>query len=85
MRQLDQILLLLTGLILFFTLMLMIVSFKLSSDGQTFQIMGNVLSGLVGALLMRVKTDNSSPDPPAGMLVKSTTTAETIPAPGDTK
>lgn len=72
MPKLDPVLVLLTGLIVFFSGMLLFIAFRLNSDGQTFQVVGNLLSGFAGALLMRVKTD-TAPDPGT---VKSTVTVE---------
>lgn len=66
MTKLDPVLLLLTGLIVFFAIILVGLAKFLSDDGQTFQVVGNVLSGFVGALLMRVKTDTGIADPGPG-------------------
>lgn len=87
MRDLDPVLKLLTGLIVFFTIALIGIAVVLKDDGQTFQVMGNVLSGFVGALLMRVKTD-TSPDVKPGTqretvtVEKQATPPVATPAPG---
>ena len=46
---------LLTGLMVFFTGVVLWISIYQKEDGQTFQVMGNMLSGFGGALLMSIK------------------------------
>lgn len=84
MKDLDPVLKLLTGLIVFFAVVVILLAKFLSDDGQTFQVMGNVLSGFVGALLMRVKTD-TGPDPAPPGTSKKTVTVEQASSPPEGK
>ena len=61
MKGLDPVVRLLAGLLVFFTLVLIVTDWFFKSEGQVFQVFSNALSGIVGALLMRVKPDTPSP------------------------
>lgn len=54
---LEPVIKLLAGLIVFCLLLMVIVSKWSPNDGQTFQVIGNLLSGFAGALMMRIKPD----------------------------
>ncbi len=54
-EKIEPILLLLTGLIIFFACMLVFVEKFFASDGQVFQVISNILSGIAGAFIMRIK------------------------------
>lgn len=53
--KIEPIVILMTGLVLTFTILLIFVAKTMSSDGQTFQIIAGLVTGFSGALLMRVK------------------------------
>lgn len=85
--RVEPIVLLLVGLVLFFTLVLIGIAVFLSSDGQTFQVIANLVAGFSGALLMRVKPRGSPQDPPDPLpasihrTVESRTESQTLPPP----
>ena len=72
MKGLDPVVRLLAGLLVFFTLVLIVTDWFFKSEGQVFQVFSNALSGIVGALLMRVKPD--SPAPPGTHTVSASVT-----------
>ena len=55
MPRLEPVIMLLTGLVVFFSLLLIGVAVWMSMDGQTFQVISGLVTGFAGALLMRVK------------------------------
>ena len=57
--QVEPLQWLLTGLMVFFTGVVLWISIYQKEDGQTFQVMGNMLSGFGGALLMSIKGPGS--------------------------
>lgn len=63
MKGLDPVVRLLAGLLVFFTLVLIITDWFFKSEGQVFQVFSNALSGVVGALLMRVKAEETPQRP----------------------
>lgn len=53
-NKIDPVLFLLTSLVLIFAGALIVVSKISPNDGQTFQILSNLVTGFSGALLMRI-------------------------------
>lgn len=53
-NRVDSVVLLLTGLVICFVVVLLWVAVYLKSDGQTFQIISGLVTGFSGALLMRI-------------------------------
>ena len=51
MKQLDPVLLLLAAMMIFFTAALFICAVLLKTDGQTFQVISSLLTGISGAFL----------------------------------
>ena len=81
-NRLDSVLLLLTGLVILFVALLMTCAKFIPNDGQTFQVISNLLSAAMGALLMRVKhqAGDSTPDtPPPNLLTPPTPPTEVKP------
>lgn len=80
-NRIEPIVLLLVGLVLFFTCILVWVAKFMSSDGQTFQIIAGLVTGFSGALLMRVKPkstpEDNVPMPPNPARVTTRETKET--------
>lgn len=74
MKGLDPVVRLLAGLLVFFTLVLIITDWFFKSEGQVFQVFSNALSGVVGALLMRVKAEEHPKDPPGTHTVSASIT-----------
>lgn len=70
----EPVLLLLAGLMIFFTATLFACEHFFNNDGQVFQVMSGLLTGISGAFLMRIKPrgPNAIPDP------DNTTTASTV-------
>ena len=66
MKGIDPILLLLATLMIFFTAMLFICAVWLKTDGQTFQVVSSLLTGISGAFLGRIMPKKSEvvDDPP---------------------
>ena len=63
-KQIDAVVYLLTFLVIFFTVLLLVCAQFLTSDGQTFQVISGALTGVLGALLMRVKPqEHKEPSP----------------------
>ncbi|HKS75107.1 MAG TPA: hypothetical protein VJQ82_18005 [Terriglobales bacterium] len=60
MHRFEPVLLLLSGLVIFFTACLFASEHFFKDDGQMFQVVSNLLSGFGGALLMRVKPASKS-------------------------
>jgi len=63
MKQLDPLIKMLVGLIVFFALVVMWCAHNLKSDGQTFQVMSGAFSAFVGALLMWIKGQTAGQGP----------------------
>jgi hypothetical protein len=59
--KVEWIILLLFIAIVFFTLAVFMAEVFFQSDGQLFQLLANILSGFVGALMMRVKPRDLAP------------------------
>lgn len=85
-NRLDAVVILLTGLVMFFSGVLIWIAVYLKSDGQTFQIIASLVTGFSGALLMRIKPRGSKdgddivlPGPPSRLTVNENkqTIAET--------
>jgi hypothetical protein len=62
--KVEPIVLLLFGAMVFFTVCLFIAEKWFGTDGQLFQVISGLLTGIAGAFLMRVKP-NTSDKPPA--------------------
>lgn len=60
--KLDHTLLLMVGLMVFFTGCLFGVMTFWKDDGQMFQVMSNVLSGVAGAFLRHITSDGKKKD-----------------------
>lgn len=60
-KNIEPIVFLLFGGIIFFTLLLVAISKWSPNDGQTFQVVSGLLTGFAGAFMMRVKPP-SNPD-----------------------
>jgi hypothetical protein len=75
----DPVLLILLFATFVFTGLLLFVSFRQPTDGQTFQVMSGLATGFAGAVLARVKPQaHTEPLPePTEIHVKKTTTTET--------
>lgn len=59
--KIDGALLILAGGIGIFSGLVLFCALRLKEDGQTFQVFSNILSGFVGALLLKIKgTDTKS-------------------------
>ncbi len=58
----EPIIKLLSALIIFFTVVLIFCEHFFPADGQVFQVFCGVLTGLVGALMIRVKPPHSEGD-----------------------
>lgn len=54
-KNIEPIVFLLFGGIIFFTLLLVAISKWSPNDGQTFQVVSGLLTGFAGAFMMRVK------------------------------
>lgn len=54
-EKIEPIILVLCGMAIFFTLAIFLGEKWFNNDAQLFQVFSNVLSGVVGAILMRVK------------------------------
>jgi hypothetical protein len=61
-ESVEPIIYVLVGLIVFFAVALVYCEHQFPQDGQVFQVFSNVLSGVSGALMMRVKPSNSGAD-----------------------
>lgn len=82
---LDPLLLLLVGMMVFFALLTLLVAWKLSSDGQTFQVMSGCLLtvlGYFGGLIKgRMEKDPTIPVAPGTTITtveKQSTPAEPL-------
>jgi len=60
--KIEPIIIVLCGLILFFTLTIIYTAHMFKDDGQLFQVFSNSLAGVTGALLMRVKPSKTTDD-----------------------
>lgn len=64
-NRLESLDLLLSTLVVFFTILLLLCSKFFPNDGQTFQVISGLLTGFAGALLMRIKGGkHDDPTPP---------------------
>lgn len=76
-EPIEPVLLMLCGMIVFFTLLLFASEKFFGTDGQIFQVVANLLSGFGGALLMRVKPrNNETGDPPTTAQITTKTTVQ---------
>lgn len=57
----ESVLLLLAGLMIFFTVVLIGCEIKFKDDGQVFQVISGLLTGISGAFLMRIKPRANAP------------------------
>lgn len=57
----EPIIWLLSGLLIFFSGILILCDVKLANDGQVFQVFAGIVSNITGALFMRVKPAKSTP------------------------
>lgn len=75
-EKIEPVLLLLVGVMLFFVLTLFLAEYWFQSDSQLFQVMAQLLSGIAGAFMGRIKpgktmgTDVSSSGKDATVIVK---------------
>lgn len=71
--KLEPIMVILVGLMVFYTLTLFLAEWKFQTDAVFFQATSNILSGIVGAFLARIKgpTEHSSgiEDPKSSLTV----------------
>jgi hypothetical protein len=77
MRKIDPNLYLLTGLVIFFSFLLLWVEYVFHDDGQVFQVFSNLLSGVGGALLLAIKGHVSSINTSGGDAVVTGSIQET--------
>lgn len=81
-EPLEPVLILLSGLMIFFTAMIFVAEHFFASDGQIFQVISGLLTGISGAFLMRIKPRGpATPDDPHNTVVSSTTQTVSIPPP----
>ncbi len=82
--KIEPITLLLLFTMMFYTVALFVAEFRFQSDAVFFQVISNILSGIVGAFLMRTKPAGSPSPPENASTVQATTTVQetktTIPA-----
>ena len=64
MKNLDPAIRMLAMLLVFFTLVLFYAEHFFHGDGQLFQVVSNLLSGVAGALLMGIRRELGLPDIP---------------------
>jgi hypothetical protein len=79
-EPLERVLIMLCGMVVFFTVALFIAEKFFVSDSQLFQVLAGLLTGFGGALLMRVKPRSiggEGPDPPPGTTSQVTSTTKT--------
>ncbi len=76
-NKIEPIVLLLTFLVIFFSVVLVGIAKFLSSDGQTFQIIAGLVTGFAGSLLTRIKT-KGEPDSSDSVVTKTKVSTETI-------
>ncbi len=85
--RIEPITVLLLAAMVFYTCALFVAEFKFQSDAVFFQVISNILSGIVGAFLMRTKPASDKPSSPASDIEKpqsvstTTVTQETVQAP----
>jgi len=58
--RIEPIIYLLAGLLVFFTLCLFAAEHWFATDGQIFQVISGLLTGISGAMLMRVKPQTNT-------------------------
>lgn len=76
-EKIEPILFMLAGLIVFFACLLIFVEHFFASDGQVFQVISNILSGIAGAFIMRIKPANQGQQlDPANTLIVSQPSAQ---------
>ncbi len=76
----EPVLMLLAGLMIFFTGMLIFVEHFFASDGQVFQVISSLLTGISGAFLMRIKPRGpASPEDLSNTTIATTTSTVTVP------
>lgn len=76
----EPVLLLLSALLMFFTVLLFCSSSLYPTDGQIFQVISGLVTGFAGALLMRVKPRTAAEETPPGMepIQSRTDTSSTV-------
>ena len=75
MRKIDPIILLLTGLLIFFTAVLIVCEHYFYQDAVLFAVVSGLLGNVSGALFMGVKNQLGIPDtPPPGTVARVTDT-----------
>lgn len=84
-EPLEPILMLLASLMIFFTAMIFVAEHFFPNDGQIFQVVSGLLTGISGAFLMRIKPRAGvQPDPATTMTTRETQTTEVnVPVPGN--
>ena len=83
--KIEPILFWLVGLMVFFSMMTLFVAIRLSSDGQTFQVMSGCLLTVLGYFggLIKGRIEPHVPPPPGGTI--STVTVEKAETPAQEK
>ena len=81
----EPVLLLLAGMMVFFTGVLFIAERFFSSDAQVFQVICGLLTGISGAFLMRIKPAPHAPEPTSSTTVSRTVSvvAPIVPTPAE--
>lgn len=80
-NRIEPVLLLLAGMIVFFTVVLIGSAHFFPNDGQTFQVISQLLAGVSGAFLLRITpTTKKAEDAAAGAATSSVTLETTMPA-----
>jgi len=71
--KVEPVVFLLAALMLIFSLIVIFCEKVFPNDGQVFQVFSNLLAGISGAFLMRIKPRGADPDTPPS---KTTTTID---------
>ena len=82
-EPLEPILKMLAALMIFFTAMLFISERFFTSDGQIFQVISGLLTGISGAFLMRIKPRASLTPDSASTVTTTQTVASTQASPDE--
>ena len=65
----EPIIKLLAVLLVFFSLLVIFCDWRFQNDGQVFQVFSNIMSGIAGAILVRVKPPNATGDDKSTTLI----------------
>lgn len=74
--KIEPITILLLFTMVFYTAALFVAEAKFQSDAVFFQVISNILSGIVGAFLMRTKPAGPTSSPDNASTVQATTTVQ---------